>query len=81
MIVKLPQIPRLNQTPEGNHTPMKTAAQVREDFEEKGIKISHWAMKRGINPSVVSDVLRGRSKGKYGASKKVVRLLGLKVEA
>lgn len=60
---------------------MKTPAQVREEFDEKGIKISDWAMQRGINPGVVTDVLRGRSKGKRGASKKVVRLLNLKVAA
>lgn len=60
---------------------MKTATQVREEFEEKGIRISDWAMKQGINPAIVTDVLRGKSKGKRGVAKKVVRLLNLKVAA
>jgi gp16 family phage-associated protein len=57
---------------------MKTAAQVRRELADAGISITEWAMKRGIPPSVVVDLLAGKTKAKRGMAHKAAVALGMK---
>ena len=57
---------------------MKTPAQVRKEFEDKGLSVTQWAMSHGIPPSVVNDLLRGQTKGKRGMAHKAAVALGMK---
>jgi gp16 family phage-associated protein len=57
---------------------LRTAQQVRAEFERKGLSIAGWARKHGVSRQVVYEVLAGRKKCKRGQSHKVAVLLGLK---
>lgn len=59
-------------------TKIKTAAQVRAEFEASGTAVSDWAAKHGFKPSLVFEVLEGRVKGKRGKGHRIAVLLGLK---
>ncbi|MFC0155078.1 DNA-binding protein [Xanthomonas dyei] len=52
--------------------------QARQWLEANGITVSAFARQNGVDRSVVHDLLRGRSQGKYGESHKAAVALGLK---
>lgn len=58
---------------------IRTAEEVRADFERKGISISAWAIANGYSTNLVFEVLSGRKKAKRGQSHKIAVQLGLKV--
>lgn len=67
------------QVPKAPGAPVvKTAAQVRREFEENGVAISEWARLHGFNRNVVCDLLRGRTKAKRGKAHQAAVALGLK---
>lgn len=51
---------------------------VRRDLESKGISIVEFARLHKLNRHVVTDVLLGRTKGRYGKAHKAAVALGLK---
>ena len=57
---------------------MKTAREVRDEFEQKGESISEWAIDNGFAPSLVYRVLTGDSMPKRGKSHDIAVLLGMK---
>lgn len=52
--------------------------QAREWLKANGVTVSAFAQQLGVNPTVVFDLLRGRSQGNYGDSHKAAIALGLK---
>lgn len=56
----------------------KTISEVRADFARKGIAISDWARKQGLDIQAVYDLINGRSKGTRGDAHKAAVKLGLK---
>lgn len=56
----------------------RTIADVRAEFQRKGISVSAWAAANGFNSNLVHEVLAGRKKGLRGDSHKIMVLLGLK---
>jgi gp16 family phage-associated protein len=60
------------------HPPVRTAAQVRTEFEQAGVSITEWAKKHGFQRMTVVDVLRGSRKGLRGEAHRVAVALGLK---
>lgn len=56
----------------------KTAAQVRREFERKGVAIAAWARDHKVSRSLVYEILAGRKKCHRGQSHKIAVLLGLK---
>ena len=56
----------------------KTPAQVRAEFERKGVSVSAWARDHGVNKSLVYEILAGRKKCLRGKSHRIAVLLGLK---
>jgi gp16 family phage-associated protein len=57
---------------------IKTADQVRDEFNRAGTSISEWARRRNVNPRQVFEVLAGRNKGKRGRAHDIAVMLGLK---
>ena len=57
---------------------VKTAEQVREEFNRVGMPIAGWAREHGFKPNLVIEVLRGRILCKRGKSHEIAVLLGLK---
>lgn len=55
-----------------------SAEEARVKLEERGVSISRWAVKNGLDPRCVSDVLNGRKKGIRGEAHKAAVLLGMK---
>ncbi|WP_229694903.1 DNA-binding protein [Xanthomonas oryzae] len=55
--------------------------QARQWLGANGITVSAFARQNGVERSVVHDLLRGRSQGKYGESHKAAVALGLKAPA
>jgi gp16 family phage-associated protein len=56
---------------------VKTAEQVRMEFDRIGESFTHWAREHGFNPNLVFNVLQGRA-CKRGKSHEIAVLLGLK---
>ncbi|UUF00239.1 DNA-binding protein [Xanthomonas hortorum pv. pelargonii] len=56
----------------------RSPEQARQWLEANGITVSAFARQNGVDRSVVHDLLRGRSQGKYGESHKAAIALGLK---
>ncbi|MBF9171782.1 DNA-binding protein [Xanthomonas campestris pv. campestris] len=56
----------------------RTPAEAREWLVSNGITVSGFARQLGVNRTVVDDLLRGRSQGKYGDSHTAAIALGLK---
>lgn len=54
------------------------AAEIRAEFQRKGISISAWALANGFSPNLVFEILSGRKKGSRGQSHKIAVALGLK---
>ncbi|NMG45946.1 DNA-binding protein [Aromatoleum toluvorans] len=57
---------------------LKTAEEVRVDFERRGINVTQWARDRGLTRQAVFAVLGGKTKGKRGDAHKAAVLLGIK---
>ncbi|MFL8014023.1 helix-turn-helix domain-containing protein [Xanthomonas vasicola] len=57
---------------------LRTTAQAREWLVSNGITVSEFARQLGVNRTVVDDLLRGRSQGKYGDAHTAAIALGLK---
>ena len=59
---------------------IKTPAQVRAEFERKGLSVAAWARKNKLNPSLVYEILRGAEHRRClrGQSHRAAVLLGIK---
>lgn len=57
---------------------IKTAEQVRTEFERCGISIADWARRHKLRPFIVYQVLAGTKKGARGSSHRAAVLLGIK---
>ncbi len=57
----------------------KTAAQVREEFANRGESVADFARRHDLLDSTVHQVLNGRQKGTRGESHRAAVLLGLKI--
>ena len=57
---------------------LKTREELLADFSCKGISVSSWAKKHGLNPAVVHAVLKGSRQARIGQNHKAAVLLGLK---
>ncbi len=57
---------------------IRTPKEARDEFDEKGISISSWAMSNGFPPNLVYEVLAGNRKAKRGMTHKIAVALGLK---
>jgi len=57
---------------------MKTIAQVKEGFRQRGETIPEWSKKHGFKVNAVRNVIYGKAKGNWGASHDIALLLGLK---
>ena len=65
--------------PKGKTNRLRTADDVRKDFDAKGIAIADWARENGFeDPTVVYQLLGGHKKGRRGESHRAAVLLGLK---
>lgn len=58
--------------------PLKTAEEVRIDFERRGVNVTQWARDRGLTRQAVFAVLNGKTKGRRGDAHKAAVLLGIK---
>ncbi|MFW9438458.1 hypothetical protein VWT83_13655 [Xanthomonas citri pv. citri] len=56
----------------------RSPAQAREWLVSNGITVSGFARQLGVNRTVIDDLLRGRSQGKYGDAHTAAIALGLK---
>lgn len=57
---------------------MKTAKQVRSEFESAGLSMVDWAQAHGYPYHLVQQVLSGRARGIRGKSHEIAVSLGLK---
>lgn len=57
---------------------LRTPEEVRAWFARHGTTISDWARANGFEPSVVSNLLAGRTSGKRGIAHQAAIALGLK---
>lgn len=57
---------------------LRTAADVRAEFQRKGISISGWAIANGFSTNLVFEVLGGRKKCLRGQAHNIAVKLGLK---
>jgi gp16 family phage-associated protein len=58
---------------------LRTAADVRAEFQRKGVSISSWAIANGFSTNLVFEVLAGRKKCLRGQAHNIAVKLGLKV--
>lgn len=58
--------------------PLKTAEEVRVDFDRRGVNVTQWARDRGLTRQAVFAVLNGKTKGRRGDAHKAAVLLGIK---
>ena len=56
----------------------KNRAQVKADFERRGMTVQGWARKNGFHRSTVTRVLAGKSLNRYGDCHKIAVMLGMK---
>lgn len=62
-----------------SHPPaLRTAAQVKADFEARGITAASFARDHDLPPGVVYQVLSGEKKGRRGDAHRAAVLLGMK---
>lgn len=57
---------------------LRTAAQVRADFQQRGVTIVGFARDHQLKPRVVYQVLSGEKKGRHGEAHRAAVLLGMK---
>lgn len=57
---------------------MKTPKEAADQFRKAGIAVSEWSRQNGFKAHQVRDVLRGKTKGNFGASHKISVALGIK---
>jgi gp16 family phage-associated protein len=57
---------------------IKSANQVKHDFERSGASIAQWAITNGFNPNLVYQVLRGKSKALRGQAHDIAVRLRIK---
>lgn len=57
---------------------LKTAKQVRADFDRQGISVAAWARDNGVPVTTVYQLLSGAKKARRGASHRAAVLLGMK---
>jgi gp16 family phage-associated protein len=57
---------------------IKTPAEVREDFDRRGISVAEFARQNGLPQGTVYQVLSGQKKGRRGEAHRAAVLLGLK---
>ena len=57
---------------------MRTTAEVKAEFEHRGISISDWARRMGFSAALVHHVLAGRLACRRGQSHAIAVRLGLK---
>lgn len=58
--------------------PVRTAAEVRHEFEVRGLSIAAWARARGYSSQLVYQILAGRKPCLRGQSHRIAVQLGLK---
>jgi gp16 family phage-associated protein len=59
--------------------PLKTADQVRAEFDRKGLSVAEWARRHDVSRSLVYEILSGRRTAfRRGDTHRVAVLLGLK---
>lgn len=58
--------------------PLRTATEVRKDFDRRGISIAQFARDNGLNQGIVYQVLSGAKKGRRGEAHRAAVLLGIK---
>jgi len=59
-------------------TAVKTQKEAADQFRKVGIAVSEWSRQHGFKAHQVRDVLRGKSKGNFGAAHKIAVALGIK---
>lgn len=59
-------------------TNLRTPEQARQWLRDNGMTISAFAKQQGVDRSVVQDLLRGKTLGRYGDSHSAAVALGLK---
>lgn len=59
-------------------TPIKTIAQVREEFRDAGMTQAQWCIANGFSLNVMREVMNGRSLYAYGEAHRIAVALGLK---
>jgi len=64
--------------PQVGKCPLKTAAEVRDELDRRGMTIRETAREIGVSERVVYELLRGRFKGRRGQAHKAAVLLGMK---
>lgn len=57
---------------------LKTAAQVKKEFERAGVSVTEWARAHKFERMTVVDILRGKRVGKRGEAHEVAIALGMK---
>jgi len=57
---------------------LRTPAQARRWLDERGITLTAFAREHGLSRYAVVDVLKGRSKGRYGHAYRAAVALGIK---
>jgi len=57
---------------------LRTPAQARRWLDERGITLTAFAREHGLSRYAVVDVLKGRSKGRYGQAHRAAVALGIK---
>lgn len=58
--------------------PVCTVADVKAEFQKRGISVSEWARRRGVSAQLTYQILAGRKIGLRGQSHEISVLLGLK---
>jgi gp16 family phage-associated protein len=58
--------------------PNRTGAELRAEFERRGLSIAEWARAHGFSSGLVYQVLTGRKRCLRGQSHQIAVLLGLK---
>jgi gp16 family phage-associated protein len=64
--------------PQAHSRAVKTAEQVRAEFDAAGVSVAEWARLHGLNRVLVYRLLSGTHKGLRGQSHRAAVLLGLK---
>jgi gp16 family phage-associated protein len=57
---------------------LRTANEVKADFDAKGISVAEWSRTHGFRSGIVYQVLSGDKKGRRGEAHRAAVLLGLK---
>ena len=58
----------------------KTPAQIKADFQARGVPVAEWADKHGYDRALVYRLLNGRAVGMRGKTHEVAVALGLKAD-